>query len=224
MAGEISTPDLFPKMARPGRPRRFHFELTLRDAGYRCIAGVDEAGRGPLAGPVVAAAVVLPVNFRHPWLADSKVLDASRRAAVAEKLMGHPDVLFAVAEASVEEIDALNILRASLLAMSRAVAALKEQPDYVLIDGRDYPPVKLPGQAIIEGDRKVPSISAASILAKENRDATMTAWAKIHPEYGFDIHKGYATERHRQALAAHGPCPIHRRSFAPVRSAEGTLL
>ncbi|MDE1171966.1 MAG: ribonuclease HII [Verrucomicrobium sp.] len=211
-------------MARAGRPRRFHFELTLRDAGYRCVAGVDEAGRGPLAGPVVAAAVVLPINFRHPWLADSKTLDAAKRAAVAEKLMSHPDVLYAVAEASVEEIDTLNILRASLLAMSRAVGALKQQPDYVLVDGRDYPPVKLPAKAVIDGDRKVPSISAASILAKENRDATMAAWAKVHPEYGFDVHKGYATAQHRKALAVHGPCPIHRRSFAPLRPPESALL
>lgn len=215
--------DLF-QVRSPGRRRRFHYELTLREQGYRLVAGIDEAGRGPLAGPVTAAAVILPDGFRHRWLNDSKQVSPERRAEVAHALRAHPGVLWAVAEATVEEIDSLNILRASLLAMSRAVALLSQLPDFVLVDGRDLPPVKVPGRAVVKGDAKVPSIAAASILAKESRDATMTAWAETHPQYGFDIHKGYGTERHLAALAAHGPCPIHRRSFAPVRPAEVTLL
>ncbi len=215
--------DLFGK-PKPGRPARFHHETVLRAQGYRAVAGIDEAGRGPLAGPVVAAAVILPEGFRHRWLNDSKQLTPERRAEVAHALRSHPGVLFAVAEATVEEIDSLNILRASLLAMCRAVRALASLPDYVLVDGRDLPPVKIPGRAIVKGDAKVSSSSAASILAKESREATMAAWAAAHPQYGFEVHKGYGTERHLAALAAHGPCPLHRRSFAPLRPPEVTLL
>jgi ribonuclease HII len=214
--------DLF--QVKSGRRRRFHYELTLREQGYLLVAGIDEAGRGPLAGPVVAAAVILPDGFRHRWLNDSKQLIPERRAEVAHVLRTHPGVLWAVAEATVEEIDSINIIRASLLAMARAVALLTQQPDYVLVDGRDLPPVKIPGKAIVKGDAKVPSIAAASILAKESRDATMTTWAEAHPQYGFEVHKGYGTERHLAALATHGPCPLHRRSFAPVRPPEATLL
>ena len=213
-------------LAAPPSGRRFgfHMERALQRQGYRLVAGVDEAGRGPLAGPVVAAAVILPGKFKHRWLNDSKAVPAERRAEVAHALRTHPEVIFAVAEASVEEIDALNILQASLLAMRRAIEALSQVPHYVLIDGRDCPKVGIPGHAVVKGDAKAASIAAASILAKETRDATMTEWAKAHPHYGFEIHKGYATARHLAALAAHGPCPIHRRSFAPVRPADHSFL
>ncbi|HEY8964999.1 MAG TPA: ribonuclease HII [Candidatus Methylacidiphilales bacterium] len=215
-----------PPKAKPGKCR-FSFpshESILRKKGYALVAGIDEAGRGPLAGPVVAAAVILPEDFSHPLLNDSKQLSAEERAAVALVLRSHPGVLYAVAEASPEEIDAINILRATLLAMRRAVEALPSRPHYVLIDGRDCPPVNIPGKAVVKGDAKVASIAAASILAKETRDATMVAWAKAHPEYGFDIHKGYGTAQHLAALAAHGPTPIHRRSFSPVRPLADTLF
>ncbi|WP_231964866.1 ribonuclease HII [Verrucomicrobium sp. GAS474] len=198
---------------------RFQFEIALRRRGYALVAGIDEAGRGPLAGPVVAAAVILPdEGFDHPLLDDSKKLSAPHRAEVAAALRAHPGVRFALAEATPEEIDTHNILRATLLAMRRAVEALSPLPHYLLIDGRDCPPVNIPGKAIIKGDSKVPSISAASILAKEARDATMIAWAATHPEYGFEIHKGYGTAQHLAALRRHGPTPLHRRSFAPVGS------
>lgn len=209
---------------QPGRKLGLHMERALRARGYRWIAGVDEAGRGPLAGPVVAAAVILPDTFKHRWLNDSKALTAERRAEVAQALQDDPEVRFAIAEATVEEIDAINILQASLLAMSRAILALAQLPDYVLIDGRDCPKVKIPGRAVVKGDAKVASIAAASILAKEKRDATMKTWAEAHPQYGFDIHKGYATAVHLRALADHGPCPIHRRSFAPVRPPDITFF
>ncbi len=210
--------------ANPSERFSLQMERVLRLQGFLLVAGIDEAGRGPLAGPVVAAAVILPEGFEHPWLNDSKVLTAERRAEVAQVLRQHPEVLFAIAEATVEEIDTHNILQASLLAMRRAILALAKTPDYVLIDGRDCPKINIPGRPVVKGDAKVASIAAASILAKEARDATMVGWAQAHPQYGFEIHKGYATEIHLQALAAHGPCPIHRRSFAPVRSPDLTFF
>ena len=208
----------------PERRFLFEAEATLRLRGYARIAGIDEAGRGPLAGPVVAAAVILSVDFSHPLLDDSKKLSSAQRAEVAAALRAHPGIRFAVAEATVEEIDALNILGATLLAMRRAVEALTPLPDYVLVDGRDCPPVGIPGRAVIQGDAKVAAIAAASILAKEARDATMVAWAAAHPAYGFEIHKGYGTAAHLAALKRHGPTPIHRRSFAPVRACSDTPL
>ena len=180
------------------------------------VAGVDEVGRGPLAGPVVAAAVILPDDRIIGGLADSKALSARRRREIAAVL--HRDAVVSIAEATVEEIDRLNILHAAMLAMSRAIAALSIPAAAVLVDGNRLPPdLAMPGEAVVKGDAKVAAIAAASIVAKVHRDALMSRLAEIHPGYGFERHAGYPTRQHRQALAALGPCPLHRRSFQPVR-------
>jgi ribonuclease HII len=186
-------------------------------ASLRC-AGVDEVGRGPLAGAVVAAAVVLGACTRIDGLRDSKALDARTRERLAAEIRAGA-LAVAIGEASVEEIDRLNILRATLLAMQRAVAGLAVRPDVVLVDGRERPLVGLPVTAIVGGDATVPAISAASIVAKVHRDAAMRAAALAWPGYGFERHKGYATRAHLAALRRLGPTPLHRRSFAPVRAA-----
>lgn len=180
------------------------------------IAGVDEVGRGPLAGPVFAAAVVLHPERRIEGLADSKVLTAARRSALALLIREHAQA-WAIGRAEVEEIDSLNILRASLLAMARAVAALPFVPAEVQVDGRYTPVVGCPARAIVGGDATVPAISAASIIAKVARDAEMVALADIYPQYGFAQHKGYSTAEHLLALRVHGASPVHRVSFAPVQ-------
>jgi ribonuclease HII len=179
------------------------------------VAGVDEAGRGPLAGPVVAGAVILDPKRPIRGLADSKVLAPERREVLAKRIRERATA-FAVAQAAVDEIDALNILQATMLAMRRAVAALGVTPVEVLIDGNHCPDVGCPARAIVKGDRDVPAISAASILAKTARDAMLVALDREFPVYGFARHKGYSTPEHLAALAKHGPCPAHRRSFAPV--------
>lgn len=182
----------------------------------RLLCGVDEAGRGPLAGPVVAAAVIL--NPRRPiaGLADSKQLTARRREELAATIRSHA-LASAVASASVEEIDALNILQATLLAMRRAVGSLAISPHFVLVDGLHCPRFDVPARGIVRGDATVAEIAAASILAKVSRDAEMLALHDRHPQYGFDRHKGYPTAVHLAALQAHGVSVAHRRSFAPVR-------
>jgi ribonuclease HII len=177
--------------------------------------GVDEAGRGPLAGPVVAAAVILDPTRPIDGLDDSKKLSAKRRVALTAEIRTKA-LSWAIAEASVEEIDRINILQASLLAMRRAVDGLARRPERALIDGNKCPPLDCPAEAIVGGDGKVASIAAASILAKTARDAGMLALHAIYPVYGFDRHKGYPTVSHLKALREHGPTPAHRRSFAPV--------
>ena len=179
------------------------------------VAGVDEAGRGPLAGPVVAAAVIFPAGFTHPRIDDSKRLDARRREDLVPVITGAA-VCWAVAESSEDEIDAVNILQATLLAMVRAVGSLQRAPEYVLVDGSVLPCLSVPGEAVVGGDRRVACIAAASILAKVHRDRLMRAHHERWPAYGFDRHKGYGTAAHLAALAEHGPCPIHRRSFRNV--------
>jgi len=180
-------------------------------------AGIDEAGRGPLAGPVVAAAVILDPARPIVGLADSKKLSASRREMLAARI--RTDALaWSVAQASVEEIDALNILQATLLAMQRAVAGLPVLPSEALIDGNRCPVLEIPARAIIGGDATVAEISAASILAKTSRDAALLALHADYPVYGFDRHKGYGTPEHLAALRAYGPTPHHRKSFAPVQA------
>lgn len=181
------------------------------------VCGVDEAGRGPLAGPVFAACVVLDPRRRIRGLADSKTLSAARREALSAKIRER-SLGWAIAQASVEEIDRLNILRASLLAMQRAVEQLSLVPDEVLVDGLHCPDVRFPARAIVDGDALIPAISAASILAKTARDAFMCEMHALYPQYGFERHKGYCTPEHLQALQQHGVCPAHRRSFAPVRT------
>jgi ribonuclease HII len=184
------------------------------------VCGIDEAGRGPLAGPVYAAAVVLDPRRPIPGLADSKKLSARRREALAAAIRGQ-SLAWAVAEASVEEIDRLNILQATLLAMKRAAEGLGITPDEVLVDGTQCPPLAVLARAMVGGDALVPEISAASILAKTARDAAMLELHRVFPEYGFDRHKGYPTAQHIAALRAHGASQAHRRSFGPVRAVIG---
>ena len=187
------------------------------------MAGVDEAGRGPLAGPVVAAAVILDDLQPVRGLADSKVLTARRREALFHEICAKA-LCVCIAQASVEEIDRLNILQATLLAMRRAVTGLRLLPQHVLVDGNRLPLLPMPAQAIVKGDALVPAISAASILAKVTRDRLCMELHASHPQYGFDGHKGYPTAAHLSALLAHGPCIAHRRSFSPVRIALGIEL
>jgi ribonuclease HII len=181
----------------------------------KLICGVDEAGRGPIAGPVYAAAVILDPARQVRGLADSKVLTAERREVLAERIKERA-IAWAVAHASVEEIDRINILRASLLAMRRAVEALQIQPQEAWIDGQMCPDLACPARAIVDGDAKHKVISAASILAKTGRDAEMCALHDRFPQYGFDQHKGYGTPEHLEAVGRLGPCDIHRKSFRAV--------
>jgi ribonuclease HII len=181
------------------------------------VCGVDEAGRGPIAGPVYAAAVILDPARRVNGLADSKVLSAERREVLAARIRERA-VAWAVAAASVEEIDALNIFRAALLAMRRAIDSLGVRPDEAWIDGTHVPQVACRARAFVDGDATHKVISAASILAKTARDAEMRVLHERYPQYGFDRHKGYSTPEHFARLAKHGPCGIHRRSFDPVKS------
>lgn len=181
------------------------------------VAGVDEAGRGPLAGPVVAAAVILDDRQPIAGLADSKVLSPRKRERLFDEIRAKA-LACCIAEASVEEIDRLNILQASLLAMRRAVEGLRLVPHRVLVDGNQLPVLNMPAAAIVSGDAKVPAISAASILAKVYRDRLCLALDRDYPNYGFAAHKGYPTAAHLAALRQHGACPVHRRSYAPVRA------
>lgn len=184
-------------------------------------AGVDEAGRGPLAGPVVAAAVILDPRRPVKGLADSKLLSPRRRDALHDEICGRA-LCVSVAQASVEEIDALNILQATMLAMRRAVDGLRLKPAHVLVDGNRPPELPMSVLAVVGGDARVPAISAASIVAKVRRDRLCQDLAARYPQYGFDVHKGYPTPAHLAALALHGPCAAHRQTFAPVvRAREG---
>jgi len=180
------------------------------------IAGVDEAGRGPLAGSVVAAAVILPDSYDLPGLTDSKKLSQARRESLESQIKSVA-IAWSVARASCEEIDQINILQASLLAMQRAVVSLDHIPDKVLVDGNRAPELSLPTECIVKGDLSEACISAASILAKQCRDREMVLLDKQYPQYGFAQHKGYPTRVHREALLKYGVCPQHRRSFRPVR-------
>lgn len=180
------------------------------------VAGVDEAGRGPLAGPVVAAAVILDDLKPIKGLADSKALTPLKREKLFDEIRAKA-LCCCIAEASAAEIDEINILQATLLAMRRAVEGLRLKPARVLVDGNRIPVLKVPAEAIVKGDAKVQAISAASILAKVHRDRLCLALHEAHPQYGFDGHKGYPTPEHLAALRAHGACPQHRRSFGPVR-------
>lgn len=193
--------------------------LTLQDQLPQIkglLAGVDEAGRGPLVGNVVAAAVILDAARPITGLADSKQLSARRREQLAEQIR-HNAIAWTVVSVSPQDIDRLNILQATLWAMSQTVERLSVRPDHVFIDGNRCPLLDCEATAVIKGDSRVAEISAASILAKVERDAQMAQLHKEYPRYGFDRHKGYPTKVHLQALAEHGPCPQHRMSYAPVR-------
>ena len=187
-------------------------------SGARIVAGVDEAGRGPLAGPVVAAAVILDPAVRIEGLADSKRLSAGRRVDLDREIRERA-LSFAVARVGAAVIDAINILQATMQAMREAVDGLDTSPDEVLVDGNRCPALPYPARAVVRGDVSVAAISAASILAKVARDREMIEMDHRYPEYGFARHKGYGTHAHRDALLRFGPSPIHRASFAPVRSA-----
>ena len=190
-------------------------ELSVEGQGL-LIAGVDEVGRGPLAGPVVAAAVILDPARPITGLMDSKKLSEKRREALSLEIR-EKALAWAIARAEVEEIDDINILQASLLAMRRAVLQLSITPQHVLVDGNRCPKLPYPAEAIVRGDDSVPAISAASIIAKVARDTEMVEMEQRYPGYGFEGHKGYPTKLHMQALESLGVCPIHRRSFGPVK-------
>lgn len=194
------------------------FERTARLCGYRRIAGIDEAGRGPLAGPVVAAAVVLPIRCRLSGIDDSKQLSEGERARLYAAILEHA-VGMGIGSADVGEIDRLNILEATRLAMRRAIDQLAPPPDYLLIDAVTLPGIGIPERPIIKGDSLSLSIAAASIIAKVTRDRLMAEYHDMFPEYDFLSHKGYGTRGHLQRLARHGPCSIHRRTFTPVQEA-----
>ena len=194
-----------------------HIPRSGRRGSSILVAGVDEAGRGPLAGPVVAAAVVLDPRRPLEGLRDSKQLAAPRRSELADLIRRHA-LAYAVAEASVAEIDRLNILQASLLAMRRAIEALSPAADLVLVDGNRLPTLCVAARAVVGGDATEPAISAASILAKTHRDGLMRALDAQYPQYGFARHFGYPTPEHLARLSELGPCAVHRRSFAPVRT------
>ena len=196
------------------------FEQEARRCGYRRIAGVDEAGRGPLAGPVVAAAVILPVRCRLIGVDDSKQLSASERDRLYAAIMDRA-VCVGVGSSTAEEIDRVNILEATKLAMRRAIGELSPPSDYVLIDAVSLTGVAMPVRPIIKGDALSLSIAAASIVAKVTRDRLMARFHEIYPQYNFLSHKGYGTEEHLTRLAEYGPSPIHRRTFAPVSAMLG---
>lgn len=188
------------------------FEEKANKKGYRFICGVDEAGRGPLAGPVSAAAVILPEHMEIEGVNDSKKLSEKKREALFDVIC-ETAVSWSVAFATVEEIEDINILNAAMLAMQRAVEGLDVPADYAMIDGNKMPPLAVPGECIIKGDARSMSIAAASILAKVSRDRLCYAYAEKYPEYGFDKHKGYGTKLHVEMLKKYGPCEIHRKSF-----------
>lgn len=199
-------------------------ELALWKCGFSHIAGVDEAGRGPLAGPVVACACILPKGVAFHGIKDSKELSPKERKKLSDFLTTHPDIHWSIGIASNEEIDRINILKATLQAMRQAVDGLKQKPDFLLVDGRDKPPTEIECRPIIRGDSLSQSIGAASIIAKVYRDDLMEQYHKQYPLYGFDKHKGYGTALHRKAIEKYGLLPIHRLSFRSSKEEQPTLF
>jgi ribonuclease HII len=193
-------------------------EAHARLLGYQRIAGVDEAGRGPLAGPVVAAACVIPEGLFIAGVNDSKQLQPSHREELYNQILSNEAIDYGIGIVDAATIDQINILRATFEAMRAAIAALKTEPDYLLVDGLHLPTEKIAGLAIVEGDGKSQSIAAASILAKVTRDRIMVQFHEQWPLYGFSQHKGYGTQEHVEAIHRYGPCPIHRMSFEPIKS------
>jgi ribonuclease HII len=193
-------------------------ERNARERGFRAVAGLDEVGRGPLAGPVVAAACILPEGALIEGINDSKKLLPSHRSLIYQKILSHPHIEYGIGIIDAKEIDRINILQASLRAMTIAISRLQHQPDFLLIDGNKRPHKPIPGEAIVKGDSLSQSIAAAAIIAKEMRDQLMQAYHEQWPQYQFASHKGYATEEHLLAIQEYGPCPIHRMSFEPLKS------
>lgn len=198
----------------------FSFEEEIHERGYSCIAGVDEVGRGPLAGPVIAAACVLPQKCPFIGLNDSKKLTPKEREELFLELEEHPGVHYGLGVVPSQLIDKINILQATLLAMKQAVEALAIVPDYLLIDGIHAPKIRIPATTLVKGDGRSLSIAAASVIAKVTRDRLMLEYHALYPQYGFDAHKGYGTQQHLRALEEVGPCPIHRMSFAPLKPSD----
>jgi len=192
------------------------FEALARHQGARAVAGIDEAGRGPLAGPVVAAAVILPATFDLPGLTDSKQLSAKARERLYPLIRAQA-LAVGIGVGRVAEVERINILQATLASMVRAVDRLSLQPDFLLIDGISPVPLNIPQKTIKQGDARSLSIAAASVVAKVVRDRIMVSYDRLFPEYGFSGHKGYGSQRHRDAIAKYGPCVCHRRTFAGVR-------
>ena len=197
----------------------WNYEHICYDEGFEIVCGIDEAGRGPLAGPVCAAAVILPLDLEIEGLNDSKKLSDKRRRALFDEIIAQA-ITYGIAFATEQEIDEINILQATFLAMRRALAQLSIQPSIALIDGNRETDFGLPVRTIVKGDSLSANIAAASILAKVTRDDFMLEQAKLYPEYGFDVHKGYGTKAHYEALRKYGPCPIHRRTFLKKFYAE----
>lgn len=192
-------------------------ERELRAKGFSCLAGIDEAGRGPLAGPVVAAACIIPEDLFIPYVNDSKKLTPKIRKQLFDKITSDPRLVYGIGIVDSTEIDRINIYQATIQAMLSAINQLAMMPQYLLVDGLNLPHPTLPCLKIIKGDQLSQSIAAASIIAKETRDELMRFYHQKWPHYGFDQHKGYGTAQHLDALAEHGPCEIHRRSFEPCK-------
>ncbi len=214
-----------------GTANRLEFERDLWSRGFTLVAGVDEAGRGPLAGPVVAAAVILPCAWRDAGfderlvdLNDSKQLTETERENFFQILTTHPDIQYAIAIVDAATIDRINILQATHRAMNTALAQLQPQPQHVLVDGRPVKTMTLPQTALVKGDARSYSIAAASVLAKVTRDRLMMDFHRQFPKYGFNDHKGYGTPQHLAAIEKLGPCPIHRMTFAPLKQKQAELL
>ena len=210
---------------------RFKFERRLWQSGCALVAGVDEAGRGPLAGPVVAAAAILPSRWLQDGLPrelqglnDSKQLTPAQRDGFFARLTADPEVQFGVARVDSDLVDQINILQATYRAMDEALAQLRPAPGHILVDGRPVKVLRFPQTAIVKGDSLSYSIAAASVLAKVTRDRMMEEFHRVYPVYGFGAHKGYGTPQHLAAIKEHGPCPIHRRSFAPFKPVEQELI
>jgi ribonuclease HII len=216
---------------KPASVDRFVFERAHWTGGCLLVAGVDEAGRGPLAGPVVAAAAILPAQWSNcglplelEGLNDSKQLTAAQRETFFAAIVSRPDICFAIAQVEAGMVDQINILQATHRAMNEALTQLDPPPAHVLVDGTRVPSLRFPQTPIVKGDARSYSIAAASVLAKVTRDRLMLDYDRQWPAYGFAVHKGYGTPHHLAALAKHGPCPIHRRSFAPLRPVEPELF
>jgi ribonuclease HII len=204
--------DLFPEITQS----QIFFEEMARRQGYRAVAGIDEAGRGPLAGPVVAAAVILPQDFDLPGLNDSKQISEKKRNQLYP-LIHEQAIAVGIGVSRADEVDQINILQATLKSMSRAIARLSLSPDFLLVDGITPIPIGIEQKTLKKGDSRSLSIAAASVVAKVVRDRIMVTYDRLFPEYGFAGHKGYGSQRHRDAVAAYGPCLCHRRTFAGVR-------
>jgi ribonuclease HII len=195
-----------------------HFERSARKHGFKVLAGIDEAGRGPLAGPVVAAACIIPEDLFIQDVNDSKQLTPQERQRLFEEITADQRIIYGVGIADCAEIDLINILQATIQAMVRAIAQLTQIPELLLVDGMHLPHVMIPSQKIVKGDARSQSIAAASIIAKETRDRLMVNYDKEWPQYGFAQHKGYGTQQHLEAITKHGVCRLHRKSFEPIKS------